>query len=209
MITKITGTLNLILNDRVRLQVGPFEYEVLISDMSRQQLESQIGQAITLHTTHYLEAGSQQSKMVPRLIGFLHESELEFFDLFCTVDKIGAKRALKALARPVRSIAEAIQAQDEAFLSKLPGIGATTAEKIIATLRKKVVKFALSRWGDGTPTSEPSTVASQLHQEVVQSLIALGHPAVEARQMLDRVLASGKSFATAEDIFLALYQQSH
>lgn len=209
MITKITGTLNQILGDRVRLQVGPLEYEVLISEMVRQQLEDRAGQEVTLHTSHYLDAGSSQSRMVPRLIGFLHESELEFFELFCTVDKVGAKKALKALAKPVKEIAEAIQTQNEAYLAKLPGIGATTAEKIIATLRKKVVKFALSRWGEPVTQSPLTSLSSLLHQEVLQSLIALGHPASEARQMLDRVLSTGQSFQTAEDIFLALYQQSH
>ena len=37
-----------------------------------------------------------QGRMVPRLIGFASEAELEFFDLFCTVDKVGTRKAIKA-----------------------------------------------------------------------------------------------------------------
>ena len=81
--------------------------------------------------------------MVPRLIGFVTEAELEFFELFCTVDKVGVKKALKALVRPIKEIAEAIQRQDHRWLTTLPGIGQATAEKIVATLRKKVTRFSL------------------------------------------------------------------
>ena len=80
---------------------------------------------------------------MPRLIGFITEAELEFFELFCTVDKVGTKKALKALVRPVKEIADAIQRQDAKWLTTLPGVGAATAEQIIATLRRKVTKFAL------------------------------------------------------------------
>src|SRR5438067_7280174 len=88
-----------------------------------------------------------QGKMVPRLIGFSAESELEFFELFCTVDKVGVRKAMKALVRPIREIADAIQRQDPKWLTSLPGIGPATAEQIVATLRRKVTKFALMASG--------------------------------------------------------------
>src|ERR1700704_4106474 len=77
------------------------------------------------------------------LSGFLNEAELEFFELFCTVDKVGTRKAMKALIRPIREIADAIQRQDPKWLTSLPGIGPATAEQIVATLRRKVTKFAL------------------------------------------------------------------
>ena len=84
-----------------------------------------------------------QGRVVPRLIGFLNEAELEFFDLFCTVDKVGVRKAIKALMRPIREIADAIQRQDTKWLTTLPGIGPATADQVVATLRRKVTKFAL------------------------------------------------------------------
>ena len=47
------------------------------------------------------------------------------------------------MVRPVGEVAMAIEEQDAAALSKLPGVGAATAERIIAKLRRKMPKFAL------------------------------------------------------------------
>ncbi len=115
-----------------------------------------------LHTTEYLEGNPMQGKMVPRLIGFVSEAELEFFELFCTVDKVGVRKAMKALVRPIREIADAIQRQDPKWLTSLPGIGPATAEQIVATLRRKVTKFALMAppKDDGSPAAPPDVDGS-------------------------------------------------
>src|SRR6266850_1613124 len=143
MITKISGVLNRVLDEEVRLQVGPLEYQVLVPEFVRRQVQGRVGQEITLHTSHYLDGNPMQGRVVPRLVGFLSEPELDFFDLFCTVDKVGTRKAMKALIRPIREIADAVQRQDSKWLTTLPGVGAATAEQIVATLRRKVTKFAL------------------------------------------------------------------
>ena len=51
------------------------------------------------------------------------EAELDFFELFCTVDKVGVRKALKAMVRPIKEIADAIQRQDAKWLTTLPGVG--------------------------------------------------------------------------------------
>src|SRR5262245_33412563 len=143
MITKMTGTLVRVLDDEVRLQVGPFEYQVLVSEAVRRQIQLRVGQEVMFHVTEYLEGNAGGNRFIPRRIGFNTEAELEFFDLFCTVEKIGVKKALKAMARPVKEIADAISRQDSRWLSTLPGIGATTAEQIVTTLKRKVTRFAM------------------------------------------------------------------
>src|SRR5438105_7492889 len=143
MITKISGVLNRVLDEEVRLQIERLEYQVLVPEFVRRQLQSLTGEEITLHTSEYLEGNPMQGRIVPRLIGFLTEAELEFFELFCTVDKVGVRKAIKALVRPVREMADAIQRQDAKWLTTLPGIGPSTAEQIVATLRKKVTRFAV------------------------------------------------------------------
>src|SRR5271166_1650964 len=143
MITRITGILTRILEDEVRLQIGGFEYQVLVPDFVRRKVQTLTGKEITLYTSHYLDGNPMQGKVVPRLIGFASEAELDFFDLFCTVDKVGAKKAMKAMVRPVKEIADAIQRQDAKWLTTLPGVGAATAEQIIATLKRKVTRYAL------------------------------------------------------------------
>src|SRR6516165_10541842 len=154
MITKITGLVNRVLDEEVRLQVGPLEYQVLVPEFVRRQVQLDLGQTLTLHTSEYLDGNPMQGKVVPRLIGFLSEAELEFFELFCTVDKIGTRKALKALVRPVKEVADAIQRQDAKWLTTLPGVGGPTAEKIIATLRRKVTRFALAPAAKTTETGE-------------------------------------------------------
>jgi len=93
MITKLTGTLNRVLDEEVRVQVGPLEYGLSVSEAVRRIVQMRVGQEITFHVYQYLEGNNTGSRFIPRLIGFLTEAELEFFDLFCTVDKIGAKKA--------------------------------------------------------------------------------------------------------------------
>ncbi|MCU0706559.1 MAG: helix-hairpin-helix domain-containing protein [Fimbriiglobus sp.] len=141
MMTKMTGTLVRVLDDEVRLAVGPFEYAVMVSEATRRHLQLRSGQEVTLHLIEYFEGNQSGNRFTPRRIGFATETELDFFELFCTVEKIGVKKALKALSRGVRDIADAISRQDTKWLSTLPGIGATTAEQIVTTLKRKIAPF--------------------------------------------------------------------
>ena len=208
MITKITGILNRVLDEEARLQVGPLEYQVLLPEFVRRQIQEHYGQEITLHTNEYLEGNPMQGRVVPRLIGFITETELEFFELFCTVDKVGVRKAIKALVRPIREIADAVQRQDAKWLTTLPGIGPATAEQIVATLRRKITKFALMPAGAAASetAAAASSVDGKILDEAYQALMNLGHSPVEARSRLDKVLASGEKFQTAQQIILEIYK---
>src|SRR5262249_38405363 len=154
-------------------------------------------------TSHYLEGNPMQGRVVPRLVGFLTEAELEFFDLFCTVDKIGVRKALKALARPNRDIADAIQRKDVKVLSTLPGVGSASGEKIVPELHGKVVKFALMRpAGDGA--TGPAPEVDHLLDDAYRALLQVGHNPGEARDRLDKVVAGGRKFDSVEDILMAI-----
>ena len=210
MITKITGVLNRVLDEEVRLQVGPLEYQVLVPEFIRRQLQTRTGQEVTLHTSEYLDGNPMQGRVVPRLLGFLSEGELEFFELFCTVDKVGTRKAIKALVRPVREIADAIQRQDAKWLTTLPGIGPATAEQVVATLRRKVTKFALMNEPspNGDDGDRPAVVVDgNLIEDAYQALLSVGHSPVEARNRLDRVLTGGRTFESVEAILLEVYKQ--
>jgi Holliday junction DNA helicase RuvA len=212
MITKITGVLNRVLDDEVRLQVGGLEYQVLVAENVRRRIQGQIGQEVTLHTCHYLDGNPMQGRVVPRLLGFATEVELDFFDLFCTVDKVGARKALKAMVRPVKEIADAIQRQDAKWLTTLPGVGAATAEQIIATLRRKVTRFALMPGPEGAAPARAAGSAGTdggVIEEAYQALLSVGHSPVEARHRLDQVLTSGKAFQSVEDVLVAIYKQGN
>jgi Holliday junction DNA helicase RuvA len=213
MITRITGVLNRVLDEEVRLQAGPFEYQVLVPDVVRRGLQSHIGREVTLHTSEFLDGNPMQGKVVPRLLGFTTEAELEFFELFCTVDKVGTRKAIKALVRPVREIANAIQRQDAKWLTTLPGVGAATAEQIVAKLRRKVTRYALMAEprasGAEADAAElvPAGVADgNVVEDAYQALMSVGHSPLEARNRLDRALATGKTFGSTEELLMEIYR---
>lgn len=205
MITRITGILNRVLEDEVRLQVGPIEYQVLVPEFVRRQVQTHTGEEVHFATMQYFEGNMNTGKMIPRLVGFLAEAELEFFELFCTVEKIGVKKALKALVRPVKEIADAIQRQDAKWLTTLPGIGAASAEQVIATLRRKVTKFALmpTPRADGTPA--PEGASADVVEDTYRALLSVGHNPLEARHLLDAALAGGKTYKSVEELLQAIY----
>jgi Holliday junction DNA helicase RuvA len=210
MITKVTGVLNRVLDEAVRLQVGSFEYEVLVPEFIRRKVQASVGTEITLHTCHYFDGNPMQGRVVPRLIGFATEAELDFFDLFCTVDKVGTRKALKALVRPVKEIADAIQRQDAKWLTTLPGVGAATAEQIIATLRRKVTKFALMSApseGGETAAGQAAVVDGNVMEDAYQALLSVGHSPAEARDKLDQVLRMGKTFKSVDEVLVEIYKR--
>ena len=204
MITKIKGLLLSVGDDVLTLAVEAYEYQIFIPDFARRQLQSKVGKEISLHTVHYLEGNPMQGKLTPRLIGFLNDAEREFFDLFCSVDGVGVKKALRAMVRPVRDVATAIEEQDTKSLSGLPGIGPATAERIVAKLRRKVPKFALMA-NQGDPRI--AEVELDVVSEGVAVLLSLGHSEKDARNLLDTALAKKKKYADVESLLQAVYEQ--
>jgi len=128
MITGMRGKLTRLMENEARLSIGQLEYQVLIPEFVRRKLQDLTGTEVSLCTEQYIEGGQGASHMVPRIIGFLTEHELGFFTLFCTVNKIGPKKALKALTQAPLEVAKAIARKDTAWLSKLPGIGANSGK---------------------------------------------------------------------------------
>ena len=204
MITKIKGQLLSVGEDALILDIGAYEYQIAIPDFARRQLQSKLNAEVSLHTVHYLEGNPMQGKLTPRLIGFLNEAEREFFELFCSVDGVGVKKALRAMVRPVREVATAIEEQDIKSLSGLPGIGPATAERIVAKLRRKVPKFALLAARDETRSGvvEPDVVS-----EGFSVLVSLGHSEKEARRLIDAALEKNEKYTDVQTLLQAVYEQ--
>ncbi len=228
MITKMTGTLTGVFDDEARLEIGAFEYQILVPEAVRRQLQLRAGAEVTFHISEYLEGNQSSSRFIPRKIGFLYESELEFFDLFCTVEKIGVKKALKAMCRPVKEIADAISRQDVKWLTTLPGIGAATAEQIVTTLKRKITKFTVDtasqpeeapindvaepnksrRKVKGEQPENSALIATgKLIEEVYQSLMSLGLNPIESRAKLDGLLTAGKPFTNLQDALTIIFSK--
>lgn len=202
MITRITGKLLHLTEVCAYLQVGGFEHEVLVPDLVRRQLQARLNEDISLRTIEYLEGNPQQGRLTPRMVGFASQAEREFFELFCSVDGVGAKKALRAMVRPVREVATAIEERDTKQLSTLPGIGPAVAERIIAKLRRKMAKFALMVASD-----IPDSSAPDLLSEAYEALVSVGHSAQDAMTRLESVKESGKKFKNVEEVLSEIYQK--
>lgn len=203
MITRIQGKLAAVDDDTATIAAGVFDYQVLIPDFVRRQLQSRLGTDVSLHTVHYLEGNPAHGKLTPRLVGFQTRVEREFFEMFCSVDGVGVRKALRAMVRPVRDVAALIADQDAKGLSALPGVGPATAERIIAKLRRKMCKFALI-------ASREDPQATHVQHDVVEDtfmlLTQLGHSEQDARRLLDATLATKKRYKDVDSLLHAVYE---
>jgi Holliday junction DNA helicase RuvA len=217
VITHIRGILRAVAEEELTLSVEPMELSVLIPEHTRRAVQSKVGQPLALHTVFYIEGGQMGSRMTPRLVGFLSPVDREFFEIFCSVDGVGVRKALRAMTRPVRDLARTIQDQDVRTLATYPGIGEATAERIVAKLRRKVGKFTLivspadHAAGDAA-AAEVNGQADNAEPDVIRdtfaALLSVGHTESQARQAIDRVLAGKKKFKSVADMIDAIYQQN-
>lgn len=209
MITQIRGILRAVAEEELILGVEPFDLEVLIPENARRQLQGKLGELVTLHTIFYIEGNQMASRMNPRLVGFLSPIDREFFDVFCSVDGVGVRKALRAMVRPVRELARTIQDQDVKTLATYPGIGEATAERIVAKLRRKVGKFTLIVGADAAPAEAngaPENAEPDVIRDTYAALMSVGHTDTQARQAIDRALAGKKKYKSVADLIDAIYR---
>lgn len=203
MISYLEGRLMGASDDRVTLLVGGVGYEILIPAYGMPELKAsaRAGENIGIHVS--FNQTERQPK--PVLVGFKSALDKEFFELFISVEDIGPSAAIKAMTRPVREIARHIEAKDVKALRQLKGIGERKAEKIIATLKGKVAKFALipeAEALEGAPAE-----AEDFRREVENVLVSqLGHKAPEARKLIDEAIKRNPAISSSEELFEEVYR---
>ena len=211
----VRGIIRSVAEEELTLAVDPCEIEVAIPEMARRQLQMKVGELVALHTLFYIEGNQMGGRMSPRLVGFLSAIDREFFEIFCSVDGVGVRKALRAMVRPVRELARTIQDQDVKTLATSPGIGEAMAERIVAKLRRKVGKFALIVGADAdaatASAAQSNGVLENAEPDVIRdtfaALLSVGHNESQARQAIDRVLMGKKKFKSVADMIDAIYIQ--
>lgn len=205
MITRITGQLVHLSDTAASISAGPFEYEVLIPEFVRRQLQALINQEVSLRTIEYLDGNPQQGKLTPRMVGFMNNAEKEFFLIICQVDGVGVKKALRAMVRPVREVATAIEEQDVKQLTTLPGIGAAMAERIVAKLRRKMAKFALLIDRD-LPSGQVERPS--IFDDAYEAMLSLGHSSSEAREKIEAAIKSKPKARSVDELLIEVYRSN-
>ena len=121
------------------------------------------------------------------LYGFLRPSEKVLFEKLLTVSGIGPKLAITILSgMAADEMVGAIRGNDVARLTRIPGIGKKTAERMVLELRDKLPQAAPT-----TITAAPSV--SAVEEDVLSALVNLGYQRAAAEKALELSVKGGKS----------------
>jgi Holliday junction DNA helicase RuvA len=189
MIARLFGRVAEKQPNRLIVDVSGVGYDVQVP-LSTYYVSADIGgeMALRIHT-HVRE--DQLS-----LYGFATELELTMFEKLIAVSGIGPKLALAVLSGiEPRDLAGAIQRNDLARLTAIPGVGKKTAERICVELRDRLPKAI---------EAAPGSAEDSLREDLVSALGNLGYHRQAIEKVLDKMLpASAKATARFEDVLRA------
>lgn len=116
------------------------------------------------------------------LYGFADETEKNFFELLLSVSNVGPRGAISILSDLTPSeLSATLIAQDTKRLSKVKGIGAKTAQRIILELRDKISHTDIPSSGSELFTQDTAAEMSDIKTEAIEVLAALGYSKSDAR----------------------------
>ncbi|MHB1331304.1 MAG: Holliday junction branch migration protein RuvA [Sulfuriferula sp.] len=180
MIGRITGTLIEKHPPQIVVDAHGVGYEINVSMSTFYNLPA-LGERVALHTHLVVREDAQL------LYGFGSEAERATFRLLIKITGVGAKMALAVLSgMNANELAQAVTMQDTGRLTKIPGIGKKTAERLLLELKGKLA--------DALPGAGPGGVADA-GGDVLNALLALGYNEREATHAVRQLAAT----ASVED----------
>jgi Holliday junction DNA helicase RuvA len=179
MIAHLRGVLLSKRPNQAVVETAGVGYEVNISVPTFSEMPAS-GSEVALHIhTHIREDALT-------LYGFLRITEKQLFEKLITVSGIGPKLAITILSgMPANEMAGAIRGNDVARLTRIPGIGKKTAERMVLELRDKLPEVA----GSSTP-SVPALNA--VEEDVLSALVNLGYQRAAAERALASAVRNGQ-----------------
>jgi Holliday junction DNA helicase RuvA len=200
MIGRLNGALAIKRAPQVLIECHGVGYEVDVSMTTFYLLPAE-GEAVSLWT-HLVIKDDQHS-----LIGFYTEQERRLFRQLIRVNGVGPKMALTILSGiSDTDFALCVQANDVSTLTRLPGVGKKTAERLIIEMRDKLdtvdAQTALTSAGalstpGVTPVNDPA-------KEAIEALQALGYKPADAERMIRQAARDGDATSAGALIKLAL-----
>ena len=142
------------------------------------------------------------------LYGFLTQPEKSLFLSLLTINGVGPKMAMGILSQvSEESLVDMILSEDKESLTKIPGVGKKTAERIIIELREKLQKATAARPASSKSGLSAVSSATEIFVEASLALQALGYKELQARQMLEAAKEKG-DHRKVEDLIRAALQKS-
>jgi Holliday junction DNA helicase RuvA len=136
------------------------------------------------------------------LYGFVRRDEKQLFERLIGVSGIGPKLAMTVLSGiSPEALVTALRSNDLTALTRVPGVGKKTAERMVLELRDKL---------DGLAAAPAAPAASQMEDDVISALVNLGYQRSPAEQAAKRAAAKTGDGASFEQLFrqtMALLQK--
>ena len=190
MFAYIKGRLEMKMTGYIVIDVGGLGYKVFMSDLAIEKI-GKIGETVKVYTYYRVREDDIS------IFGFQTNEELRMFELLVSVSGIGAKTALTMLSVIEPSnFALAVISEDISTLTKIPGIGAKSAQRIILELKDKLKKEEnISKNNDieiKTAISKDNKV-----EEAIAALQVLGYNKKEIEKVFVKI---DKSELTVEEL---------
>jgi holliday junction DNA helicase RuvA len=171
MIASLHGEIIKIESDSLIIEIGGMGFRVFVTEITR--VTGKLGDRIFLYT--YLVVREE----VLALYGFEREDEREVFYQLLGVNGVGPRIALAILSSlAVDTVRKAVISDQPALLSRVPGVGAKTAQKIILYLQGKIK-------ADGRLME--TMKIKDIDSEVLEALTGLGYSVIEAQSALQSI----------------------
>ena len=187
LIGRLTGTLIEIdaENASLMLDVGGVGYELEVS-ANVLSAAPQLGEPLTL-STHFVVREDAQL-----LFGFCDVAERELFRTFVKINGVGPKLALAIIsALDPATLSMAVENNEVSVLTKVPGVGKKTAERLMVELKSKLQSL-LPAGSDHQQSGVPRGGQQFIGQEAQDALVALGYKPLQAQQMISQLQQSGE-----------------
>ena len=180
MFAYIDGFLDYAEGDVAVLDVNGVGYNIIISSRTFSMLPS-IGEKVKLYT---YTAVREDAFL---LYGFLSRSELNLFKMLITVNGIGPQGGLSILSEfTPEELQFAIISQDAKTISKAPGIGIKTAERLIVDLKNKV-DMVVCDAASSVKALSKAVSESEEYRDAIEGLMALGYSGTDATRAVNSV----------------------
>lgn len=180
------------------LDVQGVGYEVLAPMTTFYQLPA-LGEPLVLHTQLIVSESAHQ------LYGFYQQQDRALFRLLIKVSGVGPKLALAILsALETQDCIQTLRSNNLLALTKVPGVGKKTAERLLIELRDRLKDFAVPAANSASNPAQNSAAAEPITEEAQSALEALGYKPAEAAKAITRVLKQQAPARSEDLIRLAL-----